>query len=166
MQAIYYFNAISNNGSFDEGTGYETSKIVDGNNATYGRDNNDGHYCTCTGNTCSGEKIGPIVKVEIGFLWSNNNTLTNIKGRITPYFGGSSAGDNHDATVDPSSESNFIWEDFDITNDTNAPAEWIWDDIVALDVRLTTVRGSTGRWNPANVRIKVTYNIPSFCFVI
>lgn len=157
MTQQYFFTAITQN-TFDNGSGYEVTKIVDSELATFGRDNDDGHYCTLTANSCPGTNLGDITNVSVGVYWSNNSTLANIKPRLTPYFGGSNAGDNHDASVDPTSESTFIWEDFDITSDTNAPETWSWEDVQNLDLRMTTLRTTTGRWNPAMARIIVTHN--------
>lgn len=156
--ATYYFNARNNNGSFDEGAGLETSLIVDGNLGTCGADNNNGHYVTLTGNDCPGTNLGTISSVTCAVLWANNSTLANIKFTLTPYFGGSSAGDNHQPTADVGAAGSEAWSDaFNITSDTNAPSPWSWTDVQNLDCRLTTVRGTTGQWKPYSVRIVVTY---------
>jgi hypothetical protein len=154
--ATYQFNAGTNNGSFDEASGYATTNIWDGNDATTGSDNNNGHYFTVTGNTCDGTDLGTISAVTIAVLRCDNNSA--IKFKVQPYFGGSSAGDEHTETVDAPKLGSPEWStEHDITTDTNAPGTWAWSDIQALDARLTTVRPSTGKWYPYAVRITVTY---------
>lgn len=155
----YYFNARNNNGSFDEGVGYDTARIVDASLSTCGADNNNGHYVTLTGNECDGTNLGTITSVTVAVLWANNSTLTNIRFSLIPYFGGSSAGDAHEPTGDVGAEGSQDWSDeFDITTDTNAPGSWAWSDVQGLDVRLTTIRGITGQWKPFMARITVNYN--------
>lgn len=158
--ATYQFNGFNNNGSYDNNTGYEVAKIVDGNDNTYGRDNNNNHYVTLTGNTCTGTNLGTITRVTIAYRGTSDRTSTSdIYQRFVPYFGGTTAGANYNqANSDFHAEGSPGWsQEFDITNGVNAPGTWSWSDVQNLDLRWITIRPVTGRLNTYAVRITVTY---------
>lgn len=155
----YQFTSGTNDGGFDEASGFETTKIWDSDDGTAGSDNNNGHYFTVTGNDCPGTDLGTITGVSIAILWANNSTIANITFKVQPLFGGSSAGDEHTETVDVGTVGSQEWSsEHDITNDTNAPSTWTWADVQNLDLIATTVRASTGKWYPFAIRITVTYS--------
>ena len=158
--ATYQFNAFNNNGSYDNNSGYEVAKIVDGNDTTYGRDNNNNHYVTLTGNTCAGTNLGTITSVTIAYRGTSDRTSTSdIYQQFVPYFGGTAAGANYNqANSDFHAEGSPAWsQEFDITNDVNAPATWSWSHVQNLDLRWITIRPNSGRLNTYAVRITVTY---------
>lgn len=156
----YQFNAFNNNGSYDNGTGFEVAKIVDGNDTTAGRDNNNNHYVTLTGNTCPGTNLGTITRVTIAYLGSSNVTSTSdIYQRFVLYFNGTTAGSTYDqSNSDFHPEASPGWShEFDITDGAHAPSTWSWSDVRNLDLRWITRRPDTGRLNTYAVRITVTY---------
>jgi prepilin-type N-terminal cleavage/methylation domain-containing protein len=158
--ATYQFNAFNNNGSYDNNSGYEVAKIVDGNDNTYGRDDNNNHYVTLTGNTCAGTNLGTITRVTIAYRGtSDKNSISKIYQRFVPYFGGSTAGGTYNqADSDFHAEGSPDWsQEFDITNGVNAPSTWSWSDVQNLDLRWITRRPNSGRLNTYAVRITVTY---------
>ena len=148
----YQFNAWNsgNPGSWDT----NGVRIVDGNDGTYGRDNDNADYAILTGNACPGSGLGTISKVEVAVLWASNST--DCHPNLVPYFGGSTAGDSHEITTYPGATRAWsAWQD--ITGDTNAPDPWEWADVVALDLRVIMVRTTTGRVDAYAVAIQVTY---------
>lgn len=158
--ATYQFNAFNNNGSYDNGAGYEVARIVDGDDNTYGRDNNNNHYVTLTANTCTGLNLGTITRVTIAYRGTSDRTsISNIYQRFVPYFGGSAAGANYDQSdSDFRAEGSPGWsQEFDITNDASGPGTWSWSDVQNLDLRWITRRPLNGRLNTYAVRITVTY---------
>jgi hypothetical protein len=151
----YYFDSWSDRDSWDDTS---PDEIVDNDLGTYSQDNNDGHYVHLDSNTCPGTDLGTISTVEVRVYWAGNSQQ-NAYPRLIPYFGGTSAGDNHDDNTRSGSSEGFpYWSGyFDITSDTNAPG-WSWSDVQNLDLRVVTVRGSTGRIRPRKIEVRVTYS--------
>ena len=145
-EAIYYFNSYGAH-NFDANPG----NIVDGNEATYGNDNDNGGYIRLDGNTCPGTDLGTITKVEIATYWSNN--AAGVYQTHTPYFG-ANAGDGHADTNGLRAASLDTWHD--ITNDTNAPETWTWADVAALEDNVVVTR-TAGQTQIRVVYIRVTY---------
>lgn len=134
------------------------ANVVDENDSTFGRDNDDGNYIQLTSNTYDSGGSGNITQVQVRLLQADNSA--DAYPILTPYFDGTDAGDNHDdgnwATATPA------WSTyFDITDDTNAPDPWTWPDVSALDLRVTVERSSTGRIDVYTVEISVSYNVTS-----
>ena len=79
---------------------------------------------------------------------------------MTPYFNGSTAG----SAYGPSAQQwdTAAWTSYyNITSDANGPGTWSWSDVANLDMRVTTVRPSSGQARVFRVEIRVTYTPPT-----
>ena len=166
----YYFNS-SNAGNWDGDSGSSPmANVVDGNQATFGSDNNITGYVYTNGNTCPGTNLGTITKVELRVHHYNNYgipsnaLLKTLVPRLVPYFGGSSPGGGHN---DPAGDYRLpsAWGSyFNITSDVNAPGTWSWSDVQDLDCRIEIDRpDGKGRLWVSKVEIRVTYASPPPC---
>gem|GEM_PF-4163599 len=161
----YYFN------NYNDSTTWDTNpqNVVDGSTSTEGRDNDNGDYLYLNSSTAPGTDLGTITSVEMRVYFSNNydgGATRTIVPRLIPYFGGSSAGDNHNMPIGnyDSSAGYPDWSDyFDITSDTNAPANWTWSDVQNLDCRLESYRPNSGRMYVYRVEMRVNYTETASC---
>lgn len=150
---ICYFNSYSSS-NWDA----NAASMVDGNTATFARDNNDGHTETLDANNCSSTDLGDISKVEVRYHAYKNGNARTIRAEVVPIFSGGN-GDTHDpGNVVPGSSATADYISWiDITSDTNAPSTWSWTDVQNLDMNVITQRPNNGRIYVSNVEVRVTY---------
>lgn len=148
----YYFN------SYDSGVNeWSTSPslMTDNNTGNYASTSSDTDLHRLTANTNAGSDLGTITQVEVRiYSYQDNDTTGYIT--LTPFFGGSSTGDNHNLTPPVSTGS---WSsNVDITTDTNAPSPWSWSDIQNLDLDVIwNQNGGSNTGFASKVEIIVTY---------
>ena len=128
VSGYYYFNSYA---SGEPGEAWETNPgdMVDGSQISTAQTTAPGDIELCNGNTCPGNDIGTITKVEIRVKGHYNFFQSAADIRLRPVFSGGD-GDNHDFDC-----SGFMdWSPlFDITTDTNAPNPWTWADVANLE---------------------------------
>lgn len=144
----YYFDG---GGGTYPWTWYE--RMSDGNLNTYASTFLDGRTQNEVQNTCPGDDLGAISKVEIRAYGYGDGD-----DRIDLWVKGGFEGDEHELTM-PSSPDWSVYAD--ITNDSNAPTPWAWSDIVALDVDVEYDKVGKGvTMYCAKIEIRVTYEPP------
>jgi hypothetical protein len=153
---IYYFDGYSSSGWTDPGN------VVDGSLATRGSAPYPGPQESRLNSNTSADQGGTITKVEIRVYFGyqdSGNTL-----RLTPWFGGSSEGDDHDENLgaSPPAAGPYTGEWIDITSDTNAPGTWSWTDVANLDVNLYGNCLSGGYLYAYKVEVRVTSIPPKY----
>ncbi|MBA7636232.1 hypothetical protein ES703_43848 [subsurface metagenome] len=141
----YYFNARG------DAVWSDPDNIVDNNLETFGYTNAKKTAQQLTGNSCPGDDLGAILKVELRLFGKGDG---NDRIDITPVFPGGN-GDAHPTTpvVSPGDWTAYV----DITNDTNHPDWSLWSHIQTLDCIIDSV--SVGKGNTlycAKVEIRVT----------
>jgi hypothetical protein len=154
-ERIYFFDDYDTG---DPGEQWLTNPgyMVDGNLSTFASTSVTGDVEFLGGNSCNGEDLGVIGKVELrcqGYNYGLGGMGTkNII--LRPVFSGGD-GDDH-VFVTTSSASWSVW--FNITDDTNAPGKWDWKNIIGLccDVESNLTSGFT--LYCSKVEIRVTYN--------
>jgi len=122
-EVVYYYNTYKL-----EGWQYYPDLMIDEDGGTFAFETNVNVVEFLFENTCSGEDLGTISKVEIrayGFYdWgAGDNDII-----LTPVFN-SDDGDDHEFNCGVYPQWS-VW--FDITSDTNAPKSWSWEDVQAL----------------------------------
>lgn len=141
----------------DVGDPWETTpaNMVNGVETDYAETNNDGETEELTENDCPGTALGTISKVELRTYGYGD---PNDRIDITPYFGGSAPGDEHQ-TVPGTGAGWGLWQE--VTADPNAPDWSLWSQIQDLDVHIEydSVAGK-GLMHCGKVQVQVTYAEP------
>lgn len=145
----YYFD------SYDNRTDWATNPgcMVDGNISTYASTYINGDVERCDGNTCPGDDLGNISRVELrvyGYYTSIQRDII-----LQPLFDGTPGSEY---TYQATSTANWS-EWFDITDDNSAPSNWQWTDVDCLDC---DVKAGSGEFEftlyCSKVEIRVSYN--------
>jgi hypothetical protein len=153
-EATFYFNDYV---VMAEEWATNPSYMVDGITSNYASTFIDGDVELCNNNTCDGEDLGIISKVELrcyGYYSSGQRDII-----LRPIFGGKD-GDNHNF-VTTTSAGWSQW--FDITSDTNAPPGlWTWNDVKDLDCDVEA-ESDIGMFTLycSKVEIRITYTVNS-----
>jgi hypothetical protein len=123
-------------------------------------DNNNGHHVYLDASEYTSGGSGTITQVELRVYYKNNwatgATTRNNVAQLTPYFGGTTAGDAYNDALGDHATAGWSGY-FDITSDPAAPASWSWSDIAALDVDLIDDRPNSGQITVYRVEMQVTY---------
>lgn len=138
----YYFDGYD----AAEAWAINPAKMVDGDISTYAQTNITATQ-SCNSNTCHGDILGVITKVELRMR------IGTAVVKLRPVFSGGD-GDLHEEPF----WWNLHWTNwFDITTDTNAPTNWTWNDIDTLkcDIHAVYIFYSP---RCAKVEVRVTYN--------
>ena len=128
--------------------------MIDSSTSNYASTPMNSDIENCINNTCTGNDLGTISKVEIrcyGYYSMNQRDII-----LRPVFGVHD-GDNHNYVTTPSAG----WSQwFDITNDNNAPDDWSWLDVRDLDCDVEASSGM-GAFTLycSKVEIRVTYTV-------
>jgi len=154
----YYFNAHSAS-AWNNAPQFNDNNL--GSNAWIM--GNGGNLHEFSTNTCPGNDLGDITKVELrvgGATWNDGGGEENDDMMLRPVFSGASNGDNHQIDMpvyDPEPMDWSAWTE--ITNDTNAPSPWTWSDVVNLDCDAwhVIVPSQTEYMLGAACQIRVTY---------
>jgi hypothetical protein len=151
---VYYFNDYDPQEYWDG----EPQLMVDGSVESFAMPGYNGSVELCTGNTCSGENLGVISKVE---LRVNGYHQGESEGSIIlrPVFKGLTDGENYTYETSAEGESNWsVW--FDITDDEGRDnqSSWSWSDVQGLmcDVEASFEGGC--ELFCSMIEIRVTYN--------
>jgi hypothetical protein len=152
-EVVYYFKSYDN-GFPGESWLTNPGYMVDGNISTFASTSVDGDVELLDGNSCKGNDLGVIGKVELrcrGYSSGSEGPVRIII--LRPVYSGGD-GDDH-FFVTNSSASWSVW--FNITDDTNASGKWDWNNIIDLccDVESNL---SSGTLYCSKVEIRVTYN--------
>jgi len=146
----YYFNAYD----VGEAWFYNPENMVDGSIETgdYAHSNGVGDIQLLTGNTCPGENLGKITKIELrAFGWVNIYGFDKVY--LKPLFSGGD-GSAHDVGSFYNTWSAYV----DITSDPNAPGSWDWANVVALDCEVKDYEGTNNYPGVHKVEIRITYS--------
>ena len=156
VEMVYFFD---NYDTGDPGESWLNNPdyMVDGNEGTFASTGVDGDVEFLDGNSCVGEDLGVIGKIELRCRGYNSGSggPGSVKNIILrPVFSGGD-GDDH-VFVTSSSAGWSVW--FNITDDTNAPVKWDWKNVIGLccDVESNLTSGFT--LYCSKVVIRVTYN--------
>jgi hypothetical protein len=147
IKSTYHFN------SYDTMLAWTTtpSNMVDGNTANYASTTIDRDLESCDDNTCAGNDLGTISKVEIrAFGKYSGSGVPSIHDILLK-----TLGDTH--IFSPSTTE--AWSSYyDITNNPNAPNTWTWTDIEELIVDVESSIMGTYTVYCSKVEVQVTYN--------
>jgi len=154
----YYFDA------YDTGTPWRDNpaNMIDGTETNYASTSTIGFGGTelLTGNTCLGEDLGTISKVEIRAYGYYTESSDNVI--LRPVFAGTTDGADYKPALTTSSATGEWGTTFDITDDAPAPSSWIWSDVTALDCDVVYYKSGQGTLAyVGKVEIIVTYYIPA-----
>jgi len=149
-EVVYYFN------SYDilENWATNPDNMVDGSISNYASTTSDGDVELCKSNTCPGDDLGFISKVELRAYGYKSGGIPNII--LRPVFEGSEDGANH--TFQPPIGSGDWSSWFDITGDPENEEQWIWGDIVGLDCDVESYIPLAATLYCSKVEVRVTYN--------
>lgn len=147
---LFYFNS-RNPGEQWAGN---PQNMVDGDSDTYAACSTDDQVQALITNTCVGEYLGIISKVEIGV---HGNTVNDDELIVRPVFGGTTDCDGSYVHNPDNVGITTHWDD--ITADANGPITWSWNDIVDLDCDLEyqQVGGFAAQTIVSIVYIRVTH---------
>jgi len=139
---------------YDSSSWDEPDLMVDGNEETYA-------YVTeivpaiqiNSTNTCLGNDLGTITKVEIRAKVYADSAETIW---LLPLFGGEASGGYKACPVTDTP----AWSDWhDITTDNNAPEEWAWSDVQELWIHVIAGQGYYVTYFCAKLEVRVTYTL-------
>jgi YHS domain-containing protein len=150
-QKTYYFN------SYDNTEDWETnpSNMVAGNPSNHSSTTADGDIELCDGNTCPGNDLGDISKVELRVSGYYSGSMREII--LRPVFGGTTDGFDIPYLLSSGTSAWSPW--FDITNDPNAPQTWSWTDINNLDCDVAVAPGMPEfTLYCSKIEVRVTYS--------
>jgi hypothetical protein len=123
---------------FDTYSGFEAwattpGNMVDGSTGTFAYTNTGDDSERCTGNTCNGNDLGTISKVEMRAYGKYNGAGSQNNITLKPVLG-STIGDSYLFVTGTSGD----WSQwFDITDDNNIGLEeWSWSNISGLDCKI------------------------------
>ena len=146
---IYYFDDY-------EWETWDTSpeNVVDGDNTTYGQDNDEGYQMLLNSTNYTGGMSDTISSVEFRLYWWSNN-WDGTWPQMKPSYDGT----NGSVFEDDDQGGGAAWTEwYDITEDTNAPATWTWSDIETLNLYLGMTRPSWGLIRPYIIELRVNYS--------
>ncbi len=152
-QETYYFDAFDANEAWE----YDPELMTDETEETFASTRTDTTVELCNGNTCEGDDLGTIQKVELrvnGYYEGKNG------GNITlrPIFE-ETDGENY-TFVAPERPEWSQW--FDITNDGGRGGggllQWSWSEVNKLDCDVEASVGAETTLFCAMVQLRVTYN--------
>ncbi|PNX48078.1 MAG: hypothetical protein BV459_03110, partial [Thermoplasmata archaeon M11B2D] len=152
-QETFYFNG------FDENEAWESDPelMTDENEETFASTYTDATVEFCNGNTCEGDDLGVILKVELrvnGYYQGKDGGNIIVR----PIFG-ETDGENYTfVTTDQPEWSQW----FDITNDdgrgSGGELQWSWSEVEGLDCDVEASRGSETALYCSMIQLRVTYN--------
>jgi PKD repeat protein len=152
-QETYYFDAFDANETWEN----DPELMTDETEETFASTRTDTTVELCNGNTCEGDNLGTIQKVE---LRVNGYYEGKDGGNITlrPIFG-KTDGENY-TFVAPERPEWSQW--FDITNDDSRGSggllQWSWSEVNKLDCDVEASVGAETTLSCAIVQLRVTYN--------
>jgi hypothetical protein len=151
-ESVYYFDQYM---AMGEEWATLPGNMVDGSTSNYATTTLSSDIELCLNNTCTGNDLGTISKVEIRCY----GYYTGINQRdiiLRPVFLGGD-GNNHVYMTTPSAG----WSQwFDITSDNNAPDPWTWLRVRDLDCDVEAASGmGSFTLKCSKVEIRVTYTI-------
>lgn len=151
-EAVYYFND-----EFESDWEYP-DYMVDGDYESFAYVEIDGIEQYCSLNTCEGEDLGDISKVEIRACGYYENQGTTADISLTPVYGGKTYGSEYIFDA-PEGEPAAWSEWFDITNNGNVSLKWTWKNVQDLDCDVEAVGNESEGFvlYCSKVDIRVTY---------
>jgi uncharacterized protein YfbU (UPF0304 family) len=150
-QKTYYFDIYDNAETWETNPSY----MVDGNPSNHASTTADGDVELCDGNTCPGNDLGDISKVELRVSGYRSGSMREII--LRPVFGGTT--DGYDISYLLSSGTGAWSPWFDITDDPNAPQTWSWTDVDNLDCDVTVALGMPEfTLYCSKIEVRITYS--------
>lgn len=155
LTEVYYFDEYSMDRQWESRAEYMTNGELD----LFAKTNETNDVQRLTGNTCSGEILGVITKVEIRGYGRDSDISGDHDVTVVfyPIFTGRRRGAGEHWDFSYAKEGS--WSDwFDITNDSKAPSTWTWETVEELnvDVKLSETFGTVKAY-VSKVEIRVTY---------
>jgi hypothetical protein len=147
----YYFNAQSGGNYVDSDYAVDDDPGL----ASRAISTTNGNAIPMTSNSCPGDNLGTIAKVEIryyGYCSSSGST------GLQPRFNGATSGTlvNLTTPVFPTWDYS-AWAD--ITTDSGAPSPWTWSDVKNLDLLVQNTQSGSGNSSVFIAEVQVTYTV-------
>ncbi|PNX47480.1 MAG: hypothetical protein BV459_04355, partial [Thermoplasmata archaeon M11B2D] len=156
-QETYYFDAFDANETWEN----DPELMTDETEETFASTRTDTTVELCNGNTCEGDDLGTIQKVELRvngyYEGENGGTIT-----LRPIFG-ETDGENY-TFIAPERPEWSQW--FDITNDGGRGGggflQWTWSEVDDLDCDVEASVGAETTLFCSMIQLRVTYNTAPF----
>ncbi len=143
-EVTYYFNSRST------GNWTDPDNMIDGLIANFASTSSNGTEETLDGNTCPGDDLGTITKVEARIYGYGD---ADDRLYYQPIFDAGLGNARYHVSATPT-WTNWV----QIQNDPNAPDPFTWADVLNLDYKvLFTKTGKANTMRCAKVEIRVTY---------
>jgi len=152
-EVVYYFNKYE----LEECWNNEPDLMVDESVESFAMTDYNGNVQLCNENTCPGENLGVISKVELRVNRYQEGELGSII--LRPVFKGLTDGENYTSEISAEPESNWSsW--FDITDDEGRVGEspWSWSDVQGLMCDVEASFEEECQLFCSMIEIRVTYN--------
>jgi hypothetical protein len=152
-EIVYYFNGYDTNETWSSNPSY----MVDGNTSNYASTTLNDDVEFCDNNTCPGNDLGIISKVELRVYGYYSGSPGDII--LRPVFNGTNDGFNHSTRITSSPNWSY-W--VDITNDHPGPGQpsvWAWSDVDTLGCDVEAEMGmGMCTFYCSKVEVRITYN--------
>jgi hypothetical protein len=150
-EIVYYFNGYDTGEAWSSNPGY----MVDGNTGNYASTTLNDDVEFCDNNSCPGNDLGVISKVELRVYGYYSGSPGDII--LRPVFNGTDDGSNHSTRI-TSSPGWSYW--IDITGDLPGGTQWVWSDVDTLGCDVEAEMGmGMCTFYCSKVEVRVTYNI-------
>ena len=154
-EVVYYFNDFDS----EECWNNEPDLMVDEEIESFAMTECNGSVELCTGNTCSGDNLGVISKVELrvnGYHEAESGCII-----LRPVFNGENDGENYTFETPQSESAWSVW--FDITDDegrnvSEGLAGWPWSAVKGLSCDVEASFEEECQLFCSMIELRVTYN--------